>query len=175
MQRLPQFIQHWVKRYLFLDANLYQDIAKMQHYWRLRQQCSPHSFKALWLDLRIAHYRKMTRKKYACDIVPSCTLGNVHFRHPTGIIIGGGAVLKDGVTILQNVTLGAVNFDGHHRGVACSQIVGENTVLCAGAKILGNVVIGKNCIIGANAVVTQDVPDNHLVVGYNRLIAREME
>ena len=111
--------------------------------------------------------------KFACDITPSCQLGNVIFRHPTGIVIGGGAVLSDGVIIHQNVTLGALRFDEKEkRGIPCQQIVGENTIIGCGAKILGDVTIGKNCIIGANAVVTTDVPDNTTVVGFNKFISK---
>ena len=65
------------------------------------------------------------------------------------VVIGGGAELKDGVIIHQNVTFGAVRFDcKEKRGIFSRQIVWENTIVCAGAKILGDVVIGKNCIIG---------------------------
>ncbi len=56
-------------------------------------------------------------RKFACDITPSCKLGNVVFQHPTGIVIGGGAVLADGVIIHQNVTLGALRFDEKEKEV----------------------------------------------------------
>ena len=86
-------------------------------------------------------------------------------------MIGGGAILSDGVIIHQNVTLGALRFDvKEKRGIPCNQVVGENTIIGCGAKILGDVVIGKNCIIGANAVVTKDVPDCTTVVGFNTFI-----
>ena len=110
-------------------------------------------------------------RKFACDITPSCKLGNVVFRHPTGIVIGGGAVLADGVIIHQNVTFGALRFDEKEkRGIPCQQIVGQNTIIGCGAKVLGDITIGKNCIIGANAVVTKNVPDDTTVVGFNTFI-----
>lgn len=110
-------------------------------------------------------------RKFACDITPSCKLGNVVFRHPTGIVIGGGAVLADGVIIHQNVTFGALRFDEKEkRGIPCQQIVGQDTIIGCGAKVLGDITIGKNCIIGANAVVTKDVPDGTTVVGFNNFI-----
>lgn len=110
-------------------------------------------------------------RKFACDITPSCKLGNVVFRHPTGIVIGGGAVLADGVIIHQNVTFGALRFDEKEkRGIPCQQIVGQDTIIGCGAKVLGDITIGKNCIIGANAVVTKDVPDDTTVVGFNTFI-----
>ena len=110
-------------------------------------------------------------RKFACDITPSCKLGNVVFRHPTGIVIGGGAVLADGVIIHQNVTFGALRFDEKEkRGIPCQQIVGQDTIIGCGAKVLGDVTIGNNCIIGANAVVTKNVPDDTTVVGFNTFI-----
>ena len=110
-------------------------------------------------------------RKFACDITPSCKLGNVVFRHPTGIVIGGGAVLADGVIIHQNVTFGALRFDEKEkRGIPCQQIVGQDTIIGCGAEVLGDITIGKNCIIGANAVVTKDVPDGTTVVGFNTFI-----
>ena len=110
-------------------------------------------------------------RKFACDITPSCKLGNVVFRHPTGIVMGGGAVLADGVIIHQNVTFGALRFDEKEkRGIPCQQIVGQDTIIGCGAKVLGDITIGKNCIIGANAVVTKDVPDGTTVVGFNTFI-----
>ena len=77
--------------------------------------------------------------------------------------------MADGVIIHQNVTFGALRFDPETRlGIPCQQIVGKNTIIGAGAKILGDVIIGENCTIGANAVVTKDVPSNTTVVGYNK-------
>ncbi|MFQ9122464.1 MAG: hypothetical protein ACLR5N_09935 [Haemophilus parainfluenzae] len=52
----------------------------------------------------------------------------------------------------------------------CQQIVGQDTIIGCGAKVLGDVTIGKNCIIGANAVVTKNVPDDTTVVGFTTFI-----
>lgn len=82
--------------------------------------------------------------------------------------------MADGVIIHQNVTLGALRFNAERRGVDCKQIIGRNTIICAGAKILGNVNIGENCIVGANAVVTKDIPDNSVVVGFNKVIENKV-
>ena len=91
------------------------------------------------------------------------------FRHTLGIVIGGYAELHSGVIIHQNVTLGALRFDEiERRGIPCSQKNGANTIICTGAKVLGDIIVGENCILGANAVVTKDVPDNMVVVGYNK-------
>ena len=80
-------------------------------------------------------------------------------------------MLADGVIIHHNVTFGALRFDEKEkRGIPCQQIVGQNTIIGCGAKVLGDITIGKNCIIGANAVVTKNVPDDTTVVGFNTFI-----
>ena len=64
-------------------------------------------------------FHKKIFRKFACDITPGCQLGKVIFRHPTGIVIGGGAILSDGVIIHQNVTLGALRFDENSMSTNC--------------------------------------------------------
>lgn len=81
-------------------------------------------------------------------------------RHPIGIIIGEGVEIGENVTIFQNVTLGRSDTYVH-----AYPVIGDNTVIYAGAAVLGGVTIGKNCIVGANAVVTKDVPDGSIAVG----------
>ena len=53
-------------------------------------------------------------------------------------------------------------FEGKHKG---SPILGNHVVMFPGSKVVGNVHIGNNVIIAANAVVTRDVPDNCIVGG----------
>lgn len=81
--------------------------------------------------------------------------------------------MEDDVIVHQNVTFGALRFSKEERrGISCNQIIKKGTIICAGAKILGDVTIGENCIIGANAVVTKNVPDGATVVGYNKIILK---
>ncbi|GAB2023931.1 hypothetical protein OfM1_00010 [Lactovum odontotermitis] len=49
-------------------------------------------------------------------------------------------------------------------------IIGNNVCICAAAKVLVPITIGGNVLIGANAVVTIDVPSNSTVVGYNKIL-----
>lgn len=148
--------------------------AELWHNIRIMQRCGEKASSypnGHWLKslnaFRVFLAHRNIFYKFGCDITPTAQIGKIEFRHPTGIVIGGGAVLKDGVIIHQHVTLGALRFDEHRRGIACQQIIGENTILCNGAKILGEVTIGKNCIIGANAIVTKNIPDNSRVIGVN--------
>lgn len=62
---------------------------------------------------------------------------------------------------MQQVTIGSSR-GGNRSGYPK---IGNNVVVCCGAKIIGNVTIGNNVIIGANAVVTKDIPDNACVAG----------
>lgn len=157
-----------------LHEELIALIHSMQKYKLLSEQYQHNYMLRVFYSLRFMQLHKKIFIKYSCDITPECQLGKVIFRHPLGIVIGGGARLSDGVIIHQNVTFGALRFDEiERRGVFCEQFVGENSIICTGAKVLGNVKIGKNCIIGANAVVTVDVPDNCVVVGYNKILPKK--
>jgi serine O-acetyltransferase len=77
--------------------------------------------------------------------------------HPTAIVIGQGVVIGDNVTIYQNVTLGGKVIGDFQDGNFPE--IQQDTVIFAGAVIIGKVKIGRGCIIGANAVVTTDIPD----------------
>lgn len=156
-----------------LSDRLLNDIRRMSFYADKKRLSS--KFIRPFYTVLINYYHKKIYYKYSCDITPSCQLGKVEFRHPLGIVIGGGAVLADGVIIHQNVTLGALRFNAERRGVDCKQIIGRNTIICAGAKILGDVIIGENCIIGANSVVTKNVPDNSVVVGFNNILTKNKD
>lgn len=87
--------------------------------------------------------------------------------HPYGIVIHSGCILGENVVIMQQVTLGqkSLQYTTDEVPVICS-----GSYIGAGAKIIGPVRVGHNAIIGANAVVTKDVPDNATVVGYNKII-----
>lgn len=164
-----------IHKYLLrpLNEEILNLIRRMQRYNRNIEKYRNNKILRKINSLLVFLLHRRIFRKFACDITPGCQLGKVIFRHPTGIVIGGGAILSDGVVIHQNVTLGALRFDNiDKRGIPCHQIVGENTIIGCGAKILGDVTIGKNCIIGANAVVTKDVPDNTTVVGFNKYITR---
>jgi serine O-acetyltransferase len=76
-----------------------------------------------------------------------------------GIVIHRHAVLEDNVIVAPNVTIAGTN---KKKGAPS---IGENSLIATGARILGPIRIGKNCVIGANAVVISDIPDNSLVVG----------
>ena len=80
--------------------------------------------------------------------------------HFGGIVISGDAVIGDDVVIRQGVTIGL-----RSRGKRGSPIIGDRVDIGAGAKLLGDIRIGRDAVIGANAVVLCDVPDGALAVG----------
>ena len=96
------------------------------------------------------------------DIHPAATIGRrVFIDHAIGVVIGATAIVEDDVLIYQGVTLGGVSLNKGKR----HPTVKSNTVIGSGAKVLGNITIGKNSKIGANSVVVCDVPDNSTAVG----------
>lgn len=85
--------------------------------------------------------------------------------HPYGIVIHANTVIGHRVTIMQQVTLGAKD-----RGVHAAPVIEDDVYIGAGAKVLGAVHVGRGAVIGANAVVTRDVPPHCTVVGANRIV-----
>ncbi len=96
------------------------------------------------------------------EIHPGAQIGRRFFiDHGMGVVIGETTVVGDDVTLYQGVTLGGTGKESGKR----HPTVGNNVVIGAGAKVLGNIVVGENCRIGSGSVVLRDVPDNSTVVG----------
>lgn len=85
-------------------------------------------------------------------------------------IVLGDAIIGNDVKIYQNVTLGA-SWD-KEKGGRRYPTIGDNVKISAGAKIIGPVSIGKNSIIGANAVVVNDIPEDSIAVGIPAKVIR---
>ncbi|NQT46763.1 MAG: serine O-acetyltransferase [Candidatus Omnitrophica bacterium] len=104
------------------------------------------------------------------EIHPGAAIGEGLFiDHGMGVVIGETSVIGNNVTIFQGVTLGGT---GKERGKRHPNI-GDNVVIGTGAKILGNITVGDNSYIGANAVVIKDVPHNSTVVGVPGRITKQ--
>lgn len=96
------------------------------------------------------------------DIHPGAVIGKrVFIDHGTGVVIGQTAIIEDDVLIYQGVTLGGVSLTQGKR----HPTVKKGAVIGAGAKVLGNIIIGENAKIGANSVVVKPVPDNATAIG----------
>jgi serine O-acetyltransferase len=99
---------------------------------------------------------------FAIDIHPAVPIGSgVFIDHGTGLVVGETAVIGDDVSILHEVTLGGT---GKERGDRHPK-VRDGVLLCAGAKVLGNVEIGRDAKVGAGSVVLHDVPPRATVAG----------
>ena len=100
--------------------------------------------------------------KYGIDIPLSTNIGpGLNIGHFGGITITGKASIGKNCKILPNILIGETNRGGH---IGAPKI-GNGVHIGAGAKIIGGINIGNNVAIGANAVVTKDVPHNAVVVG----------
>lgn len=96
------------------------------------------------------------------EIHPGAVIGQgVFIDHGMGVVIGETAIIGDYALIYQGVTLGGTGKESGKR----HPTLGENVVVGAGAKVLGNIEIGNNVRIGAGSVVLRDVPPDCTVVG----------
>ncbi len=104
------------------------------------------------------------------EIHPGATIGKDFFiDHGMGVVIGETAVVGDNVLMYQGSTLGGTGLEKGKR----HPTIGNNVVIGAGAKVLGNITIGDNSYIGANAVVIKNVPANSTIVGVPGRITRQ--
>lgn len=100
------------------------------------------------------------------EIHPGATIGkNLFIDHGMGVVIGETAIIEDNVTLYHGVTLGGMGSPSQ-KGQKRHPTIKSGAMIGAGAQILGDIVIGENANVGANAVVTQSVPDNTTVIGY---------
>ena len=105
---------------------------------------------------------QLSRWATGIEIHPGAQIGRGFFiDHGMGVVIGETAIVGDNVLLYQGVTLGGTGLEKGKR----HPTIGNNVVIGAGAKVLGNITIGDNSYIGANAVVIKDVPPNSTVVG----------
>ena len=96
------------------------------------------------------------------EIHPAAEIGRrVFIDHGMGVVIGETAIVGDDVTLYQGVTLGGTGKEQGKR----HPTIEDNTVIGAGARVLGNITIGKNCRVGAGSVVLRSVPEHSTVVG----------
>ena len=96
------------------------------------------------------------------EIHPGAAIGRGLFiDHGMGVVIGETTIIKDNVTLFQGVTLGGTGKETGKR----HPTLGDNVVVGTGAKVLGNIQVGSNSYVGANAVVIKSVPPNATVVG----------
>ena len=103
------------------------------------------------------------------EIHPKAKIGkNLFIDHGMGVVIGETSEIGNDVTIYHNVTLGGVApsiNSNEQRNVKRHPTLEDKVVVGSGAQILGPITIGKNSLIGSNAVVTKDVPEKSIMIG----------
>ena len=91
--------------------------------------------------------------------------------HPNGIVTGGEVQLENDVVLLQQVTLGCRSAYARVDENDGDPTLKEGVYVGPGAKILGRITVGEWSIVGANAVITENIPAYSIVVGHNKLLA----
>lgn len=110
---------------------------------------------ALYLQNRIS-------EEFGVDIHPASKIGSgILIDHATSVVIGETTIIEDNVSLLHEVTLGGTGKEVGDRHPK----IREGVLIGAGAKILGNIEIGKGAKIGSGSVVLSDVPPHHTVAG----------
>lgn len=145
--------------YPSLKALVYHKIA---HRYYIKDRL----FLARWISQR-------ARRKTGIEIHPGASIGrNVFIDHGMGVVIGETAIVGNNVTIFHGSTLGGI---GGEKGEKRHPTVEDDVLIGAGAKVLGDVTIGKGAKIGANAIVLTDVPPYATAVGIPAKIIENKE
>ena len=120
-------------------------------------------------DLIARIVSQFSRFMTGIEIHPKAKIGkNLFIDHGMGVVIGETSDIGDNVTIYHNVTLGGISpsiNSENQREIKRHPTLHDHVVVGSGAQVLGPIVVGKNAKIGANAVVTKDVPENGVMVG----------
>ena len=111
--------------------------------------------------------------KYGFDISYKATIGKgfqiAHFGY---IVVPSSTVIGDNCRMRPGVVLGRGDINDMSAG---GNVIGSNVEFGVGSKVMGPVTIGDNVIIGANAVVTKDVPSNSVVAGIPARVIRKLD
>ena len=128
-----------------------------------------HFFCVAKFDLIARIISQFSRFLTGIEIHPKAKIGkNLFIDHGMGVVIGETSDIGDNVTIYHAVTLGGISpsiDSNEQRNVKRHPTLKNNVVVGSGAQVLGPIIVGENAKIGANAVVTKNVPENAVMVG----------
>ena len=128
-----------------------------------------HFFCIAKFDLVARIISQFSRFLTGIEIHPKAKIGrNLFIDHGMGVVIGETSEIGDNVTIYHMVTLGGISpsiDSNEQRNIKRHPTLKNNVVVGSGAQVLGPVTVGENAKIGANAVVTKNVPENAIMVG----------
>ena len=115
---------------------------------------------------------QVTRFLTGIEIHPGATIGRRFFiDHGMGVVIGETTEIGDDVMVYHGVTLGGRSLDHGKR----HPTIGNGVAVGAGAKVLGPIMIGDDSAIGANSVVTHDVPADSIATGIPAVVRHRTE
>lgn len=124
--------------------------------------------KGILLSIISFFIRRRLLLKYNIFTLSNINVGiGLKLPHPHSILFGRYAKIGDNCTIYHDVTIGQNN--------GKTPVVGNNVIIYPGARIIGNIKIGDNVVIGANAVVVKDIPNNVVVAGNPAVIIKERD
>ena len=120
-------------------------------------------------DLIARFISQLSRFLTGIEIHPGAKIGkNLFIDHGMGVVIGETSEIGDNVTIYHMATLGGIApsiNSNDQRNIKRHPTIGDDVVIGSGAQVLGPVTVGRCAKIGANAVITKDVPEKAVMVG----------
>lgn len=176
MSKLKRTCINWWKK--FLTCNNYG--FDSEKYWKCRKIAMSHGEYSYYRQAVALHYINKINMRFNSRIYTEIGGGAQFKSNPilphqlSGIFIASTVRIGENVTILQQVTIGGnpKSFDGKSP-ISQAACIGDNVIIGAGAKIIGDVKIGNNVSVGANAVVVTDIPDNCIAVGIPAIVKRK--
>ena len=136
-----------------------------------------HVLREIGLNVQARLISELAHSATGIDIHPAAKIGTPFFiDHGTGIVIGETTIIGSRVKLYQGVTLGALSLENATslRGVKRHPTIEDNVTIYACASILGDIVVGKNCTIGANVFLTDNVaPNQKVTIGKPTLVFKD--
>lgn len=138
-------------------------LSRFMHYVSLSQKKDN-----LFSKMIAALLKRRLLLKYNIFILYNVKIGdNLKLPHPHSILLGRHTIIGNNCIIYHDVTLGQNEGKTPH--------IGNNVIIYPGARIVGGISIGDNVVIGANAVVTKNIPNNVIVAGNPAKIIKERD
>ena len=181
VEKSPDLIGYFANIKRDIDSALERDPAARS---RLEIMLLYPGLHAVWIH-RITHWlwlhnarlparwlSQLARGLTGIEIHPGAQIGRGLFiDHGMGVVIGETTIIGDEVTLYHGVTLGGTSLNKGKR----HPTIGDRVTIGAGAKVLGDIIIGADSRVGANAVVVKSVPENSVVVGVPGQIVRRSQ
>ena len=129
----------------------------MKKYARFLKRITTNILKRQFFGIVNSFYHQDSRIYFSC-VISFILTRRVKLVHPVGVVIGRDITFGKRVVIMQNVTIGTIGLSK-----VAGPKIGSDVTIYSGAVVVGDITIGDNVIIGANCVVTVDIPSNSVV------------